>query len=195
MQLEHSLSPQDVHYQFTWHTSYDLPIGDGRALDLNRAANTFFGNWTVNWIVYLSSGVPIATPNGTEDPFFNQRVDMNCDPGKGAPHTVAQWFNYTCFSQPSSQFVAGKSPAYLSHVRTNGAHDLDMSLFKNFPLGKETNLRFSVFAYNVTNSVQFGYPNVFWNPSPTSANMSGFGQITSDINTPRQWQVESRFTF
>jgi hypothetical protein len=56
-------------------------------------------------------------------------------------------------------------------------------------------LRLEVSSYNVTNSVQFGYPNVFWNPSPTADNMAGFGQITSDANLPRQFQFGARFNF
>lgn len=50
-------------------------------------------------------------------------------------------------------------------------------------------------SYNAMNSVQFGYPSAFWNPSPTAANMSGFGQITSAANTPLQFQFASRFIF
>lgn len=195
LNLEHSLSSQDVKNQFSWMASYDLPVGGGRALNLNGAANAILGNWTVNTIVYLSTGVPVNTPYGTGDQFFAQRVNMDCNPGKGAQHTVAQWFNYTCFSEPSDQFVAGTAKAFLSQVRTNGAHDLDLSLYKNFPFGNGKTLRFEISTYNLTNSVQLGYPNVFWNPSPTPENMSGFGQITSDVNTPRQFQVASRFTF
>lgn len=37
--------------------------------------------------------------------------------------------------------------------------------------------------------------SVFWNPSPTPQNMAGFGQITSDLNTPRQMQFAARFMF
>jgi hypothetical protein len=88
---------------------------------------------------------------------------------------VAQWFNNTCFAEPRSQFIAGDSLRYVSDVRTNGAHDLDASVFNNFTLGGERILRLEISSYNVTNSVQFGYPNVFWNPSPTPANTSGFG--------------------
>jgi hypothetical protein len=122
---------------------------------------------------------------------------MTCDPAKGAPHTAAMWFNWSCFAQPASSFVAGTAPAYLDHVRTNGAHDVDLSLFKNFKLGKERNLRFEASAYNLTNSVQFAAPSVFWNPGAAGdpSLMDGFGQITGDINTPRQFQFGSRFTF
>ena len=195
LNLEHSLSAQDVSHEFTWQTSYDLPFGKGRWANLHGWANQAFGGWTINAIVYLSSGVPVNAPTGTGDPYFNQRVDQTCDPGRGVQHTVAQWFNYTCFGEPRSQFNAGTSSRYLSDVRTNGAHDLDASVFKNFTLGAQRVLRLEISSYNVTNSVQFGYPSVFWNPSPTPANMSGFGQITTDVNTPRQFQFASRFIF
>ena len=195
LNLEHSISAQDVKYQFNWQASYDLPVGKGRKVNLHGLADAALGGWTINTIAYLSTGVPIASPSGTGNPYFAQRVDMTCDPGKGAPHTVAMWFNYTCFSEPASQFLPGTAPATLGSVRTDGAHDLDVSLFKNLTLGGERNLRLEVSSYNVTNSVQFGYPNVFWNPSPTADNMSGFGQITSDANLPRQFQFGARFTF
>jgi hypothetical protein len=195
LNLEHALSGQDIKYQFTWQASYDLPVGKGRALNLNRVGNTALGGWTMSAIAYKSSGVPVNAPNGTGDSYFSQRVNMNCDPGKGAKHTAAEWFTYTCFSQPSSDFVAGTASAFLSHVRTNGAHDIDLTLLKNFPLGKNANVRFEISSFNITNSVQLGFPSVFWNENPTADNMAGFGEITSDVNTPRQFQFGSKFTF
>ncbi len=195
LNLEHSVSPQDVKLQFNWQLSYDLPIGKGRLIALNGKADTLLGGWTVNTIVYLSTGVPIAAPTGTGDSFFNQRVDLTCDPGKGAAHTVNQWFDWACFSQPYSPLIAGTAPAYLSGIRTDGAHDLDVSLYKNFKLPREMNLRFEVAAYNATNTVQFGYPNVFWNQTPNSSTMAGFGQVFGDVNTPRQFQFGTRFMF
>ena len=196
LNLEHSLSAQDVKIQFNWQISYDLPMGKGRALNLNGAADAVLGGWTINTIAYLSTGVPINAPAmGSANPYFGQRVDQNCDPGSGATHTIAQWFNWTCFATPSNTFAPGTAAAFLPHVRTDGAHDLDISLYKNFHLGRETNLRFEVSSYNITNSVQFGYPSVFWNPQPDADNMAGFGQITSDVNLPRQFQFGSKFTF
>jgi hypothetical protein len=197
LNLEHALSSQDVKLQFNWQASYDLPVGRGRAVSLNGVGNAFVGGWTVNTIVYLSTGVPVNAPTGTGSPYFNQRVDMTCDPGTRAHHTAAQWFDFSCFSQPASPLVAGTAPAFLPGVRTDGAHDLDVSLYKVFPLGAERNLRFEVSSYNVTNSVQYGYPSVFWNPQAQSdpTVMAGFGQITASANTPRQFQFGSRFVF
>jgi hypothetical protein len=194
LKLEHSVSPQDVKYQFTWQTSYDLPVGRGRAVNLSGIANAVLGGWTTNAVAYLSTGVPINSPViGASLSYFNQRADMTCDPGKGAPHTATAWFNPTCFTAPASPFVPGTAPAYLDHVRTMGANDVDLSFFKAFPLGKETNLRFEVSSFNIVNKTQLGAPNV---PSYSSGWVANnFGQITSTVNQPRQFQFGSRFTF
>ena len=197
LELEHSVGPQDVRFQFNLTASWELPIGKGRLLNLNGLSNSLLGGWTLNGITYFSDGNPIASPTGTGNPYFNQRVDLACDPSVHAAHTPTQWFNYTCFSQPASQFIAGTTPAFLSNVRTDGAHDLDVSLFKSFSLGGERDLRLDVSSYNVTNSVQFGYPSVFWNPAVQSdpSVLTGFGQIYGAANLPRQFQFGARFKF
>ena len=101
LEIEHTVSSQDVRFQFNWQISWDLPIGKGRAVNLNGIGNTLLGGWTLNTITYLSDGVPIAAPSGTGSPYFNQRVNLTCDPRSVARRNAAQWFNYTCFSQPS----------------------------------------------------------------------------------------------
>jgi hypothetical protein len=195
LQYEHSVSPQDVKYQFTGEASYDLPIGKGRAVNLGGAPNAVLGGWTINAIGYLSTGVPIASPSsGIGQGYFSQRADLTCNPASGAPHTTAAWFNDNCFSIPASPFVAGTAPAYLDHVRTRGARDLDLSIYKTFSFGETKALRFDVSAYNTTNTPQYGYPSV---PSVTDATQQGlpFGQITNTVNTPRQFQFGARFNF
>jgi hypothetical protein len=202
LNLEHSVSPQDVKYQFTGEASYDLPVGTGRAVNLNGVANSIAGGWTVNAILYLSTGVPIASPtSGVPVGYFNQRADMTCNPASGAPHTAAVWFNDNCFAVPgtenggaSNPFIPGTAPAYMDNVRTMGARDLDLSLYKTFSFGETKELRFDISSYNITNKAQLGYPNV---PSVTDTQQQGlpFGQITNTLNTPRQFQFGARFTF
>jgi hypothetical protein len=199
LNLEHSVSPQDVKYQFTVQASYDLPIGKDRAISLNRAGNAILGAWTVNAIAYMSSGIPIASPiSGIQPSYFNQRSDMTCDPGKGAPHTAAQWISPNCFALPASPYVAGNAPAYLDHARTMGARDMDITLVKNIALKRDMNLRFEVSSYNVFNKAQFaapGFPDIQSLISNPDTYASQFGLITADANTPRQFQFGSKFTF
>ena len=198
LQFEHSVSPQDVAYQFTGEASYDLPVGKDRAIQLNGIANAVLGGWTTNGIFYWSSGIPIASPvvaAGTS--YFNQRPDLACNPGVGAPHTVNTWFNPSCFVNPSSPFVPGNAPAYLDSVRAMGSKNVDLSVYKVFTFGESRTLRFDISSYNVANRPQFGMPNV---PSLTAvqtqpASAVLFGQITSTVNSPRQFQFGARFTF
>lgn len=202
LRYEHSISPQDVKYQFTGEVSYDVPVGKGMAVNLNGFSNAVLGGWTVNAIAYLSTGVPINSPlSGAPIGYINQRADMTCNPAAGAPHTVNNWFNDTCFAAPGTEnggggnpFIPGTSPAYLDNVRTRGARDLDLSIFKTFALGEHKDLRFDVSSYNITNTPQYGYPSV---PSVIAAVQQSqpFGLITQTINTPRQFQFGARFTF
>lgn len=198
LNLEHSISPQDVKYQFTGQASYDLPVGHGRTVNLNGAGDAVLGGWTANMIAYLSTGVPIASPSvGAGTSYFNQRPDLTCNPGSGAPHTAATWFNYNCFAIPSSPFVAGSAPAYLDRVRTMGANDFDISLYKHFTWGKEKDIRFEISSYNIANRAQLGTPGT---PSITAVQSDPsqaaiFGQITGTVNSPRQFQFGGRFTF
>jgi hypothetical protein len=191
MRLERSVSPQDVKYQFTGQVSYDLPVGKGQAVNLSGVPNAILGGWTANGILYLSTGIPIASPTvGAGIAYFNQRADLTCNPASGAPHTAAQWFSGNCFSAPASPFVPGTAPAYLDHVRTMGARNLDLSFYKTLSFGETKELRFEVSSYNVANHAQLGMPDV-----PSLDSGSPFAPITTTVNTPRQFQFGARFTF
>jgi hypothetical protein len=195
LRYEHAIAPQDVKYLFTGQASYDLPIGKGQRLNLNGVANALAGGWTVNGILYLSTGVPINSPSsGTSPSYFNQRADMTCNPASGAPHTVNHWFNIDCFAQPVDPFTPGTAPAYLDHVRTRGARNFDMSIYKTFKFTESKALRLDISGYNMTNTPQYGYPSV---NSVVDVQQQGlsFGRITKTINTPRQFQFGARFTF
>jgi hypothetical protein len=93
----------------------------------------------------------------------------------------------------------GTAPAYLDSVRTMGANNLDVSLYKSFKFGESRDLRFEVSSYNITNRAQFGMPNVpamvdLWAQLQQGPN-NNFGLITNTVNTPRQFQFGARFTF
>jgi hypothetical protein len=177
-------------------------MGKGRGVNLGGAPNVILGGWTINGILYVNTGVPVASPlSGTPYTPFNQRADMVCNPASGAPHTTTAWFNVNCFVQPGTEnggvanlYIPGTAPAYLDNVRTRGARNLDISIYKTFKLTETKALRFDISGYNMTNYAQWGYPSV---PSVVGAVQQGlpFGLITSDVNTPRQFQFGARFTF
>ncbi len=199
LSLEHSVSPQDVKYQFTGQASYDLPFGHDRARSLQGLADALLGEWTVNAIAYVSTGVPINSPlSGITPSYVVQRADLTCSGNQGSLHTSQQWFSPNCFALPASPFVAGTAPAYLDHVRPDGAQDVDLTFGKTFQFGEVKSLRLDVSSFNIENRPQFAAPTF-----PTIQNLVAdpatygpqFGVITSDVNTPRQLQFASRFTF
>lgn len=198
LRYEHSISPQDVKYQFAGQVSYDLPVGKGQTVNLSGIGNAFLGGWTVNGILYLSTGVPIPSPTmGDPVSYFNQRSNLTCNPASGAPHTAETWFNSNCFTAPASLFVPGNAPAYLDNVRTMGARQLDLSLYKKFAIGEGKDIRFEVSSFNITNRAQLGMPNVpgMYEVRTQPEVAASFGQITSTVNSPRQFQFGARFTF
>lgn len=200
LQYEHSISPQDVKYQFTGQVSYDLPVGKGQRVNLNGFANAVLGGWTTNAIVYLSTGVPIASPSsGIAPGYFNQRADMICNPASGFHRSVNNWVNNSCFAIPGTEnggagnpFIPGDAPAYLDGVRTRGARELDLSIYKTFAIGEHKDLRFDVSSYNVANWAQYGQPPM---QDLTSSAGQPFSAITNNVNTPRQFQFGARFSF
>lgn len=200
LKLERALSSQDIPFYFSWELSYDLPIGENRAVPLHGWADKALGGWTISTVTAFSSGQPIATPTGTLDPWFNQRPNISGSCGTGAQKTVDEWFNYACLTEPTDMFTPGTAGAMLPGIRTNGTHNLDLSIAKHFKFSEKKDLSLRAAAYNFTNSVQFGYPNVFWSPenfgqNPSSDDQDSFGQITNQANTPRQMSFEARFTF
>jgi hypothetical protein len=194
LKLDYSVDAQDVAHSFIVASSYDLPLGRGRRIETSsRVFDSMIGGWSLNALLAVSSGIPIPV-NGSfpnQSTYFNQRPDLTCDPGKNAPHSKAQWFLPNCYAAPASPYVAGNSPRLLNSVRSDGTHNLDLSLFKNFRLEREGNLQLRVESFNFTNSVQLGLPNSGWNPN----NLASFGQVTSASSSPRQIQFGARYTF
>ena len=215
LRLEHSISPQDVKYSFTGTVSYDLPVGKGQAVNLHGVSDALLGGWTTNFILYLGTGVPIASPVvGAGTSYFSQRANLICNPSSGFHRSASQWVNNSCFAIPgavvngtfvANPLVAGTAPAYLDNVRTDGARNLDVSIYKTFKITENKALRFDISSYNLFNKPQFGRPSrqdmtstqVFTGPNsdiPT-ASATPFGAVGSTLNTPRQFQFGARFTF
>ena len=91
-------------------------------------------------------------------------------------------------------YIPGTAPAYLDNVRTRGARNLDLSIYKTINFTETKALRFDISGYNMTNFAQYGYPNV---TSVVTASQPGqnFGLITNNVNSPRQYQFGARFSF
>ena len=156
----------DVKHNLTAYSIYELPFGRDKRFghDMNRVANQIVGGWSVNPIIFVRTGFPLALYNFTNDPSgTNSRGPRpDCGPGAGRvfgrrPAIVGgkfigyQWFDPSPYSLPSIGF--GDCPAQ-GPVRGPGYGDVDLSLQKNFVITERTKLQFRtdfLNAFNRTN--------------------------------------------
>ncbi|MGI8782937.1 MAG: TonB-dependent receptor domain-containing protein [Acidobacteriota bacterium] len=195
---DRSISPNDISQRLVIGFVYELPFGRGRLLgkDWNRVADVLAGGWQVNGIATLQTGVPltISAPN-TCNCFSNgQRPNINGSAkGSGdvyaAVNNTAPYFNTSVFSA-APLYTFGNAPRTLPDVRGPGTHNWDFSVFKNFRILEGLNVQFRAEAFNLLNRVQFQLPE------QNFGNLGrGFGQITSQANSPRQMQFALKVLF
>lgn len=199
---EYSLSSFDVPQRLTVSYLYDLPIGKGQRFlpNLHGVANGLLGGWGVDGITTIQKGYPLGISVATNIVGSygfqgTQRPNVVSGCGKAYSGSIGSrlgggaktYFNTACFTVPKD-FSYGNEPRTDNTLRTPGADNWDVSLFKNIPLTEKVTLNFRVEAYNIFNRVQFGAPN-------TQLQNANFGTITAQANNPRLLQFAGRFSF
>jgi hypothetical protein len=175
----------------------DLPVGKGRKYLSNAhgIVQAVAGGWGMDGILTLQTGFPLAlttSTNNTHDMGGGSRPNYlagNCPNGyseSGSRESrLNEWFNTSCFGAPAA-YTFGNLSRTLPNLRTDGIHNLDAALFKNFALRTERlKLQLRGEAFNLLNTPEFGAPN-------TSLGSATFGQITSQANNPRLLQVAGK---
>ncbi len=180
----------DTNQTNTFSASFTLQSPWGRpGAGGSRALNALVSGWSLNGIVQLHSGLPYTVVTNTailnDGGFNNERADQVGNASGGG--TVAEWFNVANYANPAAYTFGDSKP---NSLVTDWGKNLDLSLFRQFHLGLgETRyFEFRAEAFNVLNNVEFGYPNNnLSNPNP--------GQVTSQLNAPRQLQMGLKFYF
>jgi len=190
---EKRLSPFDHPNRFVVGTTYELPIGKGKAVDLqSRWTNLLFGGWKLNGIYSYQTGQPLQWVNGsttTVGDYVYFGGPLNFDNRQANVNTPA--FNTGAFATASTQvfqFHIRTFPTTFGNLRQDGINNLDASLLKEFHLTERAYFQLRGEAFNTLNHPTFGSPNM-------TANNSAFGQITTQANRPRQLQIGARFVF
>jgi len=186
---ERANSNLDVRHRFVATAIYELPFGRGKRMggDWNGFAQAVAGGWQVNPILTFQTGLPFDLIDQGQQP--NTRPDLVGTLSQ-SDH-ITKWFDTTAFAEvPSTGGVydrAGTAPRNPFHGP--GRQFLDLSLFKNFPIGERFNTQFRVQFYNITNTPQFDQPN-------SSFTSGDFGKVTSTLlSSERQIEFALRFTF
>jgi hypothetical protein len=190
---EWSLSTQDIPNRFTMAGTYELPFGKGKPLlKDNHVLNWIVGGWSLNAFGVVQTGFPLAIsqPNNNSviGASYQRPNATGIDPATSGStdSRITDWLNPAAFSQ-AARFTFGNISRFIN-VRGPSLFDFDLSLFKNFSIKDRVKTQFRVEAFNATNTVYFGNPNLTFTGST-------FGVITSQINPPRMIQLGIRTTF
>jgi hypothetical protein len=181
--LEKGLSTFDTPNQFRFSSVYNLPFGHDRDFgkSSNRFVNAILGDWDLNGIITLQSGLPISISR----PAVNNGQSAHL-----SNPSVYEWFNTSDFTVAAPNTFGNVGPV-LPDVRTAAQRNIDTVLVKNFSfnlLDRKVTAQFRSEFYNLFNHAQFAAPN-------GSVSSQTFGQVTSDVNSPRDIQFGLKLAF
>ncbi len=167
----------------------------------NRAVDTVLGGWQIAGVGRWSSGLPWSAANGA----FNFPTNFQL-PGDGvllgpAPKTGV--FPGTSAAPSPNVFADGVAAAAAfrlpfvgetgqrNNLRGPGVFSVDAGVNKSFRITERQNLRFSAYAYNVTNSVRFDSQNI----NNNIADQASFGVFSKTLSTERRMEFALRYQF
>jgi hypothetical protein len=174
--------------------TYYLPFGRSKAFlnNVNGVADAFVGGWVTNFIFSHQTGQPftVLCPVSTTAGFDCFADIVHGANVYGGKHDVTQWLNPAAFANPPVATKAGQSDysplgGSANPVRGPGFQNLDMSLFKQFPIREAFKLEFRAEAFNLPNWHSFANPSANLN----FLNSQGFSAITASRNNPRILQL------
>jgi hypothetical protein len=186
--LDRGVSGFDVPHILSASVLYELPVGKGKLLSThNRVADYVLGNWQVNTLTTIRSGVPYSVTYGADVPNTGNlgvRGNLVGDPNLSNP-TRQEWFNVNAFAVPPL-YTFGTSGRNI--LRTDGFWNIDLSVFRSFPFGEHRNVEFRAEAFNVANTAIYGTPNA-------ALGTPAFGSVSTTANTPRVLQLGLKVSF
>jgi outer membrane receptor protein involved in Fe transport len=162
LNAEYGPSRFDRRNVFNANWVYELPFFTKQEGLVGRT----LGGWEFSGIVELQSGQWLtAIGNSSLDPgglgVFTSatapnfpRPDQVGNPNKGAPHTVADWYNVSAFADvPANEFRPGNSPR--GSILGPGSQRWDLSMLKNIRIVENQSFQFRAEAFNVWNHTNF----------------------------------------
>ena len=130
-----------------------------------------------------SSDLPTRLANTGNVGWANyERANLVGDPHLDKP-TWNEAINKAAFQIPA-QYTFGDLGR--NRLRTPGFWNLDTSLFRTFPIREGLRLEFRAEAFNIFNTVIYGFPNA------DMADTANFGKVLSTANSPRQLQLGAK---
>ena len=196
LKAEHGISANDATHRLTAAIILDIPVGRGRFVGrgMNKIADAIVGGWSLDSVITLQSGQPIAVFNAASRlTDGNQRPNVVCSQLRTglswseAAQTGLPYLNQDCFADPGDN-IPGDAPRHFSNLRGEGIRNLDLSFTKEFQIRERSQLQIRAEMFNVANHQRFAFPDV-------GSGDGSFGTVTSTTNNYRRMQFGARFQF
>jgi hypothetical protein len=204
---EMSYSTFDVPHRIVASWTYELPIGKNKKFlgSLSGVANAILGGWQTSGAYTWQKGTPITitvpsfTVGGGVAQFRANRLPGNAIPSLAAARDNARnlrpWFETSLYQVPAD-FVFGNAARTHNDLRRDNYRNINLSLLKNIYWAEgRQKLQVRAEFLNALNWVVFGTPVTSMASGAPNANGTGFGQIRTQGNTPRNIQLVARYTF
>ena len=221
---EYSLISFDVTNRIIVAYNLNLPFGKGHkfANNFGDFGNALASGWAVNGVTTIQSGFPIFFATATSSQLSSSFGGGNTRPmvvpgcnkkigGGGLARVQAgAWFNTACFENvgattaypvlpgvlgtpvtnvvPFTAYQFGNEPRVDPTLRGDGIKNFDFSFQKSTAITEGFHLEFRTEFFNIMNRVQFAPPG------PT-AGSNNFGQVSYQVNKPRQIQLSLRVNY
>jgi hypothetical protein len=185
----------DVRHRVVGYVTYELPFGHGKKMmDREGAINYLVGGWQVNSIVTAQTGttIQINAVDHSGTGAFLARPDCIGDARSGASNDPRNgfWLNPAAFAETATGTFGNCG---VGRYHGPGLSNVDLSLFKTFPIRESIRLEFRAEAFNAFNHANFSNPNNFFASFTTGP--GGFGYISSTIGDPREFQFALKLYF
>jgi hypothetical protein len=195
-----ALSIQDTPNTLTLSSSYELPLGRGKAFasSFGTALNFLVSGWVLNGIFRANSGQPLAFRSS----YCNvpSQFAAACIPGvlsganplaqdRGSFNPNLPLFNVQAFEPVSTfNFYYGDGPR-VSNIRGFGFVNLDFGITKIFRIKERWSIQIRGEAFNALNN------HSFLNNFVTDIQSPNFGTWNGTITAPRNLQLGGKITF
>jgi len=174
--------------------TWELPFGEGRKYASSPGVTSaILSDWQVNTYFTAFTGSPFtvtaaAASLNANSPQIADQVKSDVDITHDVGATVS-WFDPTAF-KPVTEARFGT--AGFNTMRGPSYANLDLSVFRTFPLKQSMTAQFRLEIFNLTNSAHFVNPaaaiqNVSYNADGSIRALNGFGSITGTNNVGREY--------
>ncbi|HWY52919.1 MAG TPA: TonB-dependent receptor [Terriglobales bacterium] len=195
LQADKGPAATDLPQIFSAAWVYTLPFGKGNKLSSSSSVvNALIGGWNLNGVLSLNSGTAFDVGSGKD---IAETGNYNYGNGYGyeranlvgseypANKGPAEWINVAAFQTPALGTFGNLGR---NSLRSDWNKNLDLSLFRQFPITERFRLEFRFEMFNATNTPVWAIP-------VSSLESPSFGAVTHTANIPRQLQFALKLYF